>query len=191
MKQLFRFKLEDGTIVTGANPVEALMQVKASTTGKAFDEKFKKEEKEKGRKEALVEFNRLRDEYIQLKKQILGEEKVEKTPDVIAEEEKVNFDNETKIGGLFYDNLDSNAKEEFIKNKSRQNRDAFASQAEFIENYEKTRNRMKEVIDRNGDKEELLLVWGIHPSYLDSIKDKPEEIENSYKKALEEYGLNR
>jgi hypothetical protein len=60
MKQLFRFKLEDGTIVTGANPVEALMQVKASTTGKAFDEKFKKEEKEKGRKEALVEFNRLR-----------------------------------------------------------------------------------------------------------------------------------
>jgi 1-acyl-sn-glycerol-3-phosphate acyltransferase len=116
---------------------------------------------------------------------------VEKTPDVIAEEEKVNFDNETKIGGLFYDNLDSNAKEEFIKNKSRQNRDAFASQAEFIENYEKTRNRMKEVIDRNGDKEELLLVWGIHPSYLDSIKDKPEEIENSYKKALEEYGLNR
>jgi hypothetical protein len=139
----------------------------------------------------LVEFNRLRDEYIQLKKQILGEEKVEKTPDVIAEEEKVNFDNETKIGGLFYDNLDSNAKEEFIKNKSRQNRDAFASQAEFIENYEKTRNRMKEVIDRNGDKEELLLVWGIHPSYLDSIKDKPEEIENSYKKALEEYGLNR
>lgn len=85
MKQLFKFKLEDGTVVTGANPVEALMQVKTSTTGKNFDDKFKKGEQAKEKSEAMVEFEKLYSEYLELEKKIKSGEKVEKVPEAVTE----------------------------------------------------------------------------------------------------------
>ncbi len=87
MKQLFRFKLEDGTVVTGANPVEALMKVNAQTTGKTLDNKFGKEKKTLEKELALADFEKLYNGYIELEKKIRGGEAVKTTPDIVEVKE--------------------------------------------------------------------------------------------------------
>lgn len=73
MKEIFKFKLKDGTIVTGANPVEALMNVPAKTTGQNLEKQFKKTRQEAEDGEGRLEFEKLLNEYLELEKKIRGE----------------------------------------------------------------------------------------------------------------------
>lgn len=102
MQPIFKFKLEDGTIVTGANPAEALMNVKASTTGKSLDDKFKKEEQGKEKSLAMLEFEKLYNEYKELEQKIKSGEKIKKPMEPIVEskalEVKIEVPEETTDG---------------------------------------------------------------------------------------------
>lgn len=90
MKQQFRFKLEDGTVVTGGNPAEALMKVNAQTTGKTLDNKFGKKKKNLEKEQALADFEKLYNGYIELEKKLRSREAVKTTPDIVeVKEDKI------------------------------------------------------------------------------------------------------